>query len=211
MEDKKAIKVSLGTVICMFIILILIFALIAVYYFGFVANKDIVDNPNNNISDTTLNNSNENISANISSNSTIEFKPSKYAIQFNADLLGEEFEQAGNEIKGCDYEISFLENNKFIAYMNFGNSIEGTYSVSDDNKINCILTSASGEYSPKQKINEKISFKINSDSEIEIIEVPEFYTIKTSKTTESGEVLTDETKEMGFWPLVEGIKFISVR
>lgn len=38
MEEKKSIKVSLGTVICMFIILILVFALITVYYFGFIKN-----------------------------------------------------------------------------------------------------------------------------------------------------------------------------
>jgi len=211
MDDKKTIKVSLGTVICMFIILILIFALIVVYYFGFIADKNITDNSNNKVLNTNSNNSNENISNTISNNNTIEFKPSNYAIQFDADLLGEEFKQAGNEIKGCDYEISFLENNTFIAYMNFGNSIEGTYSISNDNKINCIITSASGEYSPKQEVSGRISFKINSNSEIEILDIPEFYTIKTSTSTESGWVLTDETKEMAFWPLVEGIKFMSVK
>lgn len=78
-----------------------------------------------------------------------------------------------------------------------------------ENIINCIVTSARGEYSPLQKIEGKISFKINSDSEIEITDIPESYTIRISSTSAEGWVLTDETKEMGFWPLVKGIKFVS--
>ena len=40
MEDKNTIKVSLGTVVCIFIIILLIVALGVVYYFGFVKNKE---------------------------------------------------------------------------------------------------------------------------------------------------------------------------
>lgn len=40
MKEKKAIKVSLGTVICIFIIIILIIALVVVYYMGFVQNNE---------------------------------------------------------------------------------------------------------------------------------------------------------------------------
>lgn len=216
MEENKLVKVSLSTVICMFIILILIFALIIMYYFGFVADRNKTEQSNSNISlDTNINSSNENISDNnvandnVSNDITIELEPSNYVIQFEADLLGENFESCGNEIKGCNYEISFLDNNKFTANMNFGNSIQGTYIISNDNVINCIITSASGEYSPTQEVDGKISFKINSDSEIEIIDIPESYTIKISELGEAGWVLTDENKEMGFWPLVEGIKFVS--
>ena len=39
MEDKKAVKISLGTAICIFIIIVLIVALGVVYYLGFVKNK----------------------------------------------------------------------------------------------------------------------------------------------------------------------------
>ena len=39
MEEKKSLKISLGTVICMFIILILIIALVVVYYLGFIINN----------------------------------------------------------------------------------------------------------------------------------------------------------------------------
>ena len=107
-----------------------------------------------------------------------------------------------------DHEVSFLEDNTFSIYMSWGNSIKGTYTVSND-IINCIITSAVGEYSPEQETTGKISFKIINNSEIEIIDVPETYTIKVSEITDSGWVLTDETTEMRFWPLVEGIKFVS--
>lgn len=39
MEDKKSITVSLGTTICLIIIVLLIFALGVVYYFGFMKNN----------------------------------------------------------------------------------------------------------------------------------------------------------------------------
>ena len=40
MEDKKAVKISLGTAICIFIIILLVVALGVVYYLGFVKNKN---------------------------------------------------------------------------------------------------------------------------------------------------------------------------
>ena len=92
--------------------------------------------------------------------------------------------------------------------MNFGNYIQGTYTVSN-NIINCILTSASGEYSPAQEVSGKISFKINNNSEIEIIDIPESYKIRTTELSENGWILTDETKDMEFWPLIKGIKYVS--
>lgn len=200
MEKNKSGKASLGIVI---IILILIIALMIMYYFGFVNNKNKDDKSNNINTNNYVANENKN---SVNTDNTINFKPDNYIIQFDADLLGEEFEEAGNEIKECNYEISFLNNNEFNIYMGFGNSVEGTYTI-DNNIINCKLTSISGEYSPSQEINGEISFKINSDSEIEIIDIPEFYTIRTSEAGENGWVLTDETKEMRFWPLVKGIKY----
>ena len=184
MDKNKYVKVSLGTTVCLFVILILALALILVYYFGFVVNKNKTDK------------------------NMLEFKPSNYVIQFDSNLLGEKFKESGNEIKECNYEISFLDNNKFTIYMNFGNYIQGTYAISNDNIINCILTSTSGEYSPIQEIDEKISFKINSNSEIEVIDIPESYTIRTTELSETGWILNEETKEMKFWPLVKGIKYV---
>ena len=40
MEGKKAVKISLGTAICIFIIILLVVALGVVYYLGFVKNKN---------------------------------------------------------------------------------------------------------------------------------------------------------------------------
>lgn len=203
MNENKSTKVSLGMVTCIVIILILIIALMIMYYFGVVDNKNKADKSNNVNTNNYVANENKN---NINTDNTINFKPDNYIIKFDADLLGEEFEESGNEIKECNYEISFLNNNEFNIYMGFGNSVEGTYTI-DNNIINCKLTSLNGEYSPSQEINGEISFKINSDSEIEIIDIPEFYTIRTSEAGENGWVLTDETKEMRFWPLVKGIKY----
>ena len=42
MEDKKTVKVSLGTVVCIFIIVLLIITLGVVYYMGFVKNNEKV-------------------------------------------------------------------------------------------------------------------------------------------------------------------------
>ena len=85
MDKNKSAKLSLGTTVCLVLILVILLAL--VYYFGFVVNKN---KSNNNIS---------------------EFKPSNYIIQFNSNILGEKFNEVGNETKDCNYEISFLNNN----------------------------------------------------------------------------------------------------
>ncbi len=49
MEEKKSFKVSLGTVVCMFMILILIMALVVVYYLGFVKNNQKISDLKNEI------------------------------------------------------------------------------------------------------------------------------------------------------------------
>ena len=69
MESKKEIKVSLGIVICIFIIVLLIIALGIVYYLGFVKNngrKLEADNIELNKQITSLNLENENLSKKIS-------------------------------------------------------------------------------------------------------------------------------------------------
>ena len=178
--------------------------------FGFMNNKKTKEQTNVANISSNINNSKENTTINNvdnKDNNKVDFKPSDYVIQVDANLLGEEFELSENEIKQYNYEISFLDDNSFKINMGSGNSVQGNYVVSDD-IITCNLTHASGEYSPTQEINGKISFKINSNSEIEIISIPEFYTIKLSELSDSGWVLTDETKKTEFWPLVKGIKYI---
>lgn len=175
----------------LFIILFLIVVLVVVYYYGFVNNED-KDNQINNVSV-------ENKSEGIEDTNT-EFKPAIYVIQFDEDLLGEEFKSAGGEIKDCKYEITFSADGKFNINTGFGNSVQGTYSV-DRDIIDCTLTALNGENSSMQSIDGEISFKINNDSELEITDASESYTIKIVDT--AGE----ESKEMLLWPLVKGIKY----
>lgn len=49
MDEKKSIKVSLGTTICIFIIILLIVALGVVYYLGYVKNKQEISDLKNEI------------------------------------------------------------------------------------------------------------------------------------------------------------------
>ncbi len=196
--------------ILIILIILVISILLVGLSFGFMNNKKTKEQTNVANISSNINNSKENTTINNvdnKDNNKVDFKPSDYVIQVDANLLGEEFELSENEIKQYNYEISFLDDNSFKINMGSGNSVQGNYVVSDD-IITCNLTHASGEYSPTQEINGKISFKINSNSEIEIISIPEFYTIKLSELSDSGWVLTDETKKTEFWPLVKGIKYI---
>lgn len=196
--------------ILIILIILVISILLVGLSFGFMNNKKTKEQTNVANISSNINNSKENTTINNvdnKDNNKVDFKPSDYVIQVDANLLGEEFELSENEIKQYNYEISFLDDNSFKINMGSGNSVQGNYVVSDD-IITCNLTHASGEYSPTQEINGKISFKINSNSEIEIISIPEFYTIRLSELSDSGWVLTDETKKTEFWPLVKGIKYI---
>lgn len=216
MEEKKGIKISLGTAICMCIILILIFVIIALYYFGFVDNKNKKEQTN---SDTKINVSNENdnnvnkptkpTNPNDKEPDITELEPTTYVIKFDANLLGEKYDESDYQMEEESYSIEFLENNEVQFILGWGFYMKGTYTISNNDKINCKLTSCGSDNSPEQKVNIKISLKINSKSEIEIIDIPEKYTIRISELGDSGWELTDETKTMEFWPFVEGIKFVS--
>ena len=124
MDKNKSAKLSLGTTVCLVLILVILLAL--VYYFGFVVNKN---KSNNNIS---------------------EFKPSNYIIQFNSNILGEKFNEVGNETKDCNYEISFLNNNKFdninVVY----------YNLKYNNSVNLLLKEISRLNIPKENLGTPI-------------------------------------------------------
>lgn len=214
MEEKKGIKISLGTAICMCIILILIFVIIALYYFGFVDNKDKKEQTNSdtkiNVSNENYNNVNRPTNPNDKEPDITELKPATYVIKFDANLLGEKYDEFDYQMEEESYSIELLENNEVQFVLGWGFYMKGTYTISNNDKINCKLTSCGSDNSPEQKVNIKISLKINSKSEIEIIEIPEKYTISISELGNSGWELTDETKTMEFWPFVEGIKFVSI-
>lgn len=202
MENKKTIKINLSTVILVFIIFILLFVILGMWYYynnkkdG--SNNIVLPNTKFNITSNSVNTVN-------SPENSIEFKLGTYQIQFNEDLLGEEFKSSGNEIKGCNYEISFYENNKFSINLGFGHRATGFYAISD-NIITCNIDTVEGEYGPSQRTKASISFKINSNSEIEIINASESYEIKVVDIPNNS--LTDEFKDMSLWPLVKGIKYV---
>jgi len=98
MEGKKEIKVSLGTVICMFIILVLIIALGIIYYIGFV--KDDNKALSNEVS---INKENSIISSTPNSNTEIIVKQTTYS----------EFAVAKSEDLDMNYIIGKDENNNW--------------------------------------------------------------------------------------------------
>ena len=98
MEEKKAIKVSLGTVICIIIIILLIVALFCMwYYYNNISDKNNISATNTNISNTlTSNNVDNNLpktdnSLNNSSNNTskkFSNEEIKISLQNYLNLIG---------------------------------------------------------------------------------------------------------------------------
>ena len=104
MEEKKSVKISLGTIVCIFIIILLIVALVGIYYLGFVKNnqeiialKEEVNvlKSKNNVSqsekaEVKTNSENNNI-ASTTNNSTKKefklenFKPGIYVYSFTSE------------------------------------------------------------------------------------------------------------------------------
>ena len=214
MDEKKSIKVSLSTVICIFIIFVLILIILGMwfYYNNLIENTNntTITNSDSNIainntnadSNVAINNTNNDISSN---NSTeVSFKLGNHYVQSNETPLDD-------GINSTDCSISFLEDNTFTAYIGWGNNISGTYNISGDNIINCTVDNSWGEYSPNQETYAEISFKMNSDTEIEVIAASEYYTIKSTNLNENGNgwILTDEDKDMPLGiEIKKGIKFV---
>lgn len=201
MEDKKTIRVRLSTLIFIFIIFILLLVIFGMWFYynnlNYKPNNSTITNSDSNIA---TNNTNTNISNNNISTEN-SFKLGNHYVQSDETPLND-------GINTSDCEISFLENNTFTAYIGWGNAISGTYKISDDNIIECTVNTAWGEYSPKQETYAKFSFKINSNSEIEILDASEFYQVKVTNLNESGQwVLTDENKDMSLG-IEKGIKFV---
>lgn len=129
----------------------------------------------------------------------IEVNLGSYVVQPDEKILGDITDIMGDE------DITFLKNNKFDAYIGFGNGISGTYTISG-NKIDCTADTFYSEYGPNQKISASISFKINSDSEIEVIDTTESFKINLVDIPNNS--LMDETKDMSLRPFEKGIKFV---
>lgn len=142
----------------------------------------------------------------VSCRSKGHFTTGEYKIEFNAELLGEQFSEAENEIKGCDYRISFAENGNFSLDLGFSSTVYGVWAAEGEEVI-CTVNSYTSEYSPEQDTAAELTFKVVSQSELEVSAVSQGFTIYTTELTENGYELTSEQKELEFWPIVKGIKY----
>jgi len=172
-----------------------------------IENSDVQENQNSQQQNSEVNSTTEN------QNKNDMFVSSDWVIQFDEKILGD-INEIPDEVIGSDYKINFRKGSQFMMgnifkiYLNEGNYVEGIYNA-NDSEIKCQLIYFYGEYSPVQNIDGNINFKINSDSEIEIVDIPNgFKVMNTRYTAYNGEwIVTDESKEMSFWPLVKGIKY----
>ncbi len=188
-------NIHLSTLILVIFILLLVIFGMWFYY----------NNPKNHYNNTAENPSNvptTNTVINISNNISTEnsFKLGSHYVQSVETPLDD-----GADTLDC--EISFWEDNTFTSYVGWGCAVSGTYKVSSNNMIECTIDTYWSEFSPKQDTYAKISFIMNNNSEIEILDASEFYKVKLSNLDESGNwILTDEDKDMPL-NLKKGIKF----
>ena len=218
MKDIKSIKVSLDTIVCLFIIYIMFLVVLGMYFYynrDSIIQNYIENQPQTNLNDnytmtqTITPKQTSNNNANI--NNTIENKADKkivfgkYQIIPDKNILDKEYFEIsdyGDEI------IEFKDNNSFKAYLGWGNGILGAYTISND-EIICTAKTFYSNNAPDQDINISFTFKIINNSEIEITKAPSSYTIHTVDFTTHS--LTNEIKEMSFLPFVVGTQFKIVK
>ena len=164
MGERNEVKVRLSTVVCVFIILVLVVALGVVYYFGFVkndkANGELTGNNNIAVNEQETNNTEkEEINEN-------KLKEGIYSFANNdrKDAIAE-----NNKYTPILLETYIkFENNDFKVYDNGQIFTSGKYEKISDNLIKCVI---SDERSFEIKImgnNELEITKLNSnDAETE--------------------------------------------
>lgn len=212
MDNKGKIKVNLSTVIFMFIIFILIVVIFGMwYYYNVIKDNNLDNNKSDSVEasniakneDSSFNNiASENSNENNSHEDLLNIKLGSYVVKPDKNILGDISDISGEE------NIKFSENNKFSAYIGFGNGFSGTYNISEQNIINCNITTFVGEYGPDQKVTGSLTFKINDASTIEVVDASESIKIQISNLTDNGWTLSDEYKDLSLIPFVKGIKFI---
>ena len=115
-----------------------------------------------------------------------------YVIAPDASLMDSQY--YSDEI-GESY-IEFKKDNTFVAYLGFGNYIEGTYTA-DKDTVKCTANSFVGKYSPIQNISASITFSKTSNAIFVVKSASESYTVKTTNMNDAGEWVFDgDTKEM---------------
>ena len=95
----------------------------------------------------------------------------------------------------------------FYAYLGFGNTVSGTYKVSND-VITCEMSSFANEYSPIQDISAFVSFKNNYDNTLTVIDASPSFHIKTTNMDENGIWVYDGgEKDMPLTVFTKGISY----
>lgn len=172
MEDKKYIKISLGTLICIFIIFILIFIILGMWYY--YNNIDTNNNTlNNNISNNNMinNESNENTETiinnigNITDTENTTIYPIQIGTFFIFDVPPTLTEEFGHYYD--DTGIILYENNTFKISIEEGSSITGKYNI-NGNILTCIATNLQDNNDNLQKINAEFTFKAIHNSGIQL-------------------------------------------
>lgn len=176
MDEKKSIKVSLGTTICVFIIFFLIIAIVAMYYFGFIKNNEKISDLESqkgklengiNLIKTEINE--EKITQNEEKTIPKEEKNSKKTVTYK-DIAGEY--QARIELNDGTgesgfYSLDLLDNGKYkYEYGTFapGGTI-GSYII-NDNEILLNMWFATGSDVRARVTSGTIKLTLNEDGTI---------------------------------------------
>lgn len=164
MEGKKHIKISLGTLICLFILIFIILGILY-YYNNINTNNNTLNNNiiNNESTETLINNL---VNITDSDNSTI------YTIQvgtfFIFDVPSTLIEEVGHYYD--DTGIILYKNNTFKFSLEEGFSITGEYNINGNN-LTCIATSIQSENDNIQNINAEFTFKAIHNSGIQLVNI----------------------------------------
>lgn len=157
MENKKTLKVSLGTVICIFIIFLLIIVIGGMYfYYNFVLDTDELSN---NVQNDTVNTAIENNTENNNNTVDLEAIYAKYKnLYWLFDENSTEIEFSNNKIV-IENGIAYLEKNNTrkkidsiegkVKYITMWGeqTLERVYVLTEDGKVWVSICSDSGEKS----------------------------------------------------------------
>ena len=200
MGEKKEIKVSLGTVICIVIIILLLCVIGGMwFYYNYIKNNS--DKPKETASNNIIANTTAETNRNDEAEKKSDFSIGTYIIQPDKNILKASYYETADI---GDEGIEFKENGKFGAYLGWGMSISGNYELKND-VLSCIANTFSADNMPDQTINATIEFKIIDETCIEIIETSGSFKMRSGNLENN--TLTDQINDMSLHPFVKGIKF----
>lgn len=148
MEEKKQVKISLGTAICIFIIILLVIALIGTIIYYNTNNKK-----ENIIQENEINDTENNI-----------IETGEYIFNVPQALK----EEMGHYYD--DISIQIIDSKNYEFYLEEGFYIKGKYAIENGNLI-CKADVRGGEYLKEEKVEFECYFKINDNKNIELTKV----------------------------------------